>query len=110
MDIDPYVDEEIKEDNLVISEEVEAERIKPEQQFVSRIRNRAESEGLSTDGMIRIGDTAEEILACANENSPDMIVVGTHGRGPLATAVRGSIVTKVIHGGVAPVLVVPSQE
>ncbi len=110
MDIDPDTYEEIKEDNMIISDEIEADRIKPEQQFVSRIRTRAEGEGLKSHGVIRIGDAVEEILKSAEENSPDLIVMGTHGRGPIATAVRGSTVTKVIHGGVAPVLVVPFSE
>ncbi len=110
MDIDLDSFEEIKEDNAIISKQVESNRIKPEQQFISRVRSRAESDGLATEGIVRIGEVAAAILSCAEENSPDMIVVGTHGRGPIATALRGSVATKVIQGGVVPVLVVPTAD
>ncbi len=109
MDIDPDSYEEIKEDNLIISREIEAERVKLEQQFVGRVTNKATNEGIQTQGLIRVGNPAEEILETAQENSCDMIVVGSHGRNPLATAVMGSIATKVIHGATAPVLVVPES-
>ncbi|MEK6536281.1 MAG: universal stress protein, partial [Actinomycetota bacterium] len=110
MDFDLDVTEEIKEDDQVIAKQVEADRIKPEQQFVSHITDKAAGAGLQTNGMVRLGHPAEEILGCARENSCDIIVMGTHGRGPVATAVMGSIVTKVIRGGVAPVLVVPAAD
>ena len=110
MDIDPDVYDEIKEDDLVISDEVEAERKKPEQQFVSRVADRASGEGVQVSQIISVGDAAEKILSTAKENSVDMIVVGTHGRSPVVTAVMGSIATKVIHGGMTPVLVVPYKD
>lgn len=110
MDFDLDVTEEIKEDDKVIAKQVEADRIKPEQQFVSHITDKAAGEGLQTNGMVRLGNPAEEILGYARENSCDIIVMGTHGRGPIANAVMGSIATKVIRGGAAPVLVVPTAD
>lgn len=110
MDLDLDVTEEIKEDDHVIAEEVEAKRIKPEQQFVSHITDKAAGAGLQANGIVRLGRPAEEILGCAQENSCDIIVMGSHGRGPVATAVMGSIATKVISGGATPVLVVPATD
>jgi nucleotide-binding universal stress UspA family protein len=107
MDIDPDSYEEIKEDDMLISEEVEAERVKPEKQFVHQVTKKAAAASLQTQGIVRVGNPAEEILSTSKENACDMIVVGTHGRGPVATAVMGSIATQVIHTSAIPVLVVP---
>lgn len=110
MDIDPDGYEEIKEDSPEISEEIEAERRKPEQQFISRATDKASAAGVEANGIVRVGSTSEEIINAAKENDCDMIVVGSHGRGPVATAVLGSIATKIIHAGVVPVLVVPAAD
>jgi len=107
MDFDMDVSEEIKEDNPVIANEYEEDRMKPEQQFIGAISKKASDAGLEANGMVKIGHPAEEILNTAKENDCDLIVVGTHGRGPVATAVMGSIATKIIHAGTTPTLVVP---
>lgn len=110
MDFDLDVAEEIKEDNPEISDEWEENRMKPEQQFVSHVTDKASGAGIEAHGIVRLGHPAEEIVSAAKENDCDMIVVGTHGRGPVATAVMGSIATKVIHDGSTPVLVVPAAD
>jgi len=108
MDIDPDSYEEIKEDDMIISKEIEAERIIPEKNFVNHISKKAAGANLVTQGIVSVGDPAEEIINAAKANTCDLIVVGTHGRGPVATAVMGSIATKVIHKSDTPVVVVPS--
>lgn len=110
MDFDLDVGEEIKEDNPVIADEWEEERMKPEQQFVSHVTDKASSAGIEAHGIVRLGNPVDEILNAAKENACDMIVMGTHGRGPVATAVMGSIATRVIHDGTTPVLVVPAAD
>lgn len=110
MDFDLDVSEEIKEDNPEISEEYEEGRVKPEQQFVIHVTDKASGAGIEAHGIVRLGRAADEIVNAAKENACDMIVVGTHGRGPVATAVMGSIATKVIHSSTAPVLVVPFSD
>ncbi|MBI5870843.1 MAG: universal stress protein [Actinobacteria bacterium] len=110
MDFDLDVAEEIKEDNPEISDEWEEDRMKPEQQFVSHVTDKASGAGVEAHALVRLGHPAEEIVSAAKENDCDMIVVGTHGRGPVATAVMGSIATKVIHDGSTPVLVVPATD
>lgn len=49
---------------------------------------------------------AEAIIAQANEDTPDVIVMATHSRGALKRALFGSTTEAVIRSGVAPVLVV----
>ena len=52
------------------------------------------------------GNTAESIVALADENDADLIVVGSRGRGSVATALLGSISHAVLRHANRPVLVV----
>ncbi len=52
---------------------------------------------------------AETIMQQAQEQNADLIVVGTHGRGPVRRAVIGSVADKVIRAAEAPVLVLPAR-
>src|SRR5665811_2444376 len=62
MDFDLDVAEEIKEDNPVIAEEWQEDRMQPEQQFVSNVTKKASGAGVQTNGIVRLGNPAEEIL------------------------------------------------
>lgn len=52
------------------------------------------------------GDAAEWIAEHARRSEPDLIVMGSHGRGQLASLVMGSVATKVLATTKAPVLLV----
>jgi nucleotide-binding universal stress UspA family protein len=52
---------------------------------------------------------ADAILRCASEESADLIVLGTHGRNPMARWLLGSVADKVIRGAAVPVLVCPAE-
>lgn len=47
-----------------------------------------------------------EILRYANEQKVDLIVLGTHGRGPMAHMLLGSVAEKVVRRAPCPVLTV----
>lgn len=51
--------------------------------------------------------TAALIKEAADEVDADLIVVGTHGRGPVGAAVLGSVARALCHTSSCPVLVVP---
>jgi nucleotide-binding universal stress UspA family protein len=51
---------------------------------------------------------AEALVALAEEREARMIVVGTHGEGPFASALLGSVPHKLLHRSRVPVLVVPA--
>jgi nucleotide-binding universal stress UspA family protein len=53
------------------------------------------------------GDPGPEICTLAEELDVDVVVVGSHGRGPLASVLRGSVSNYVTHRCKRPVLVVP---
>ncbi len=52
----------------------------------------------------RVGDPAEEIVACAVAGRFDLIVMGTHGHTALANLVMGSVATKMLARSKVPVL------
>ena len=53
---------------------------------------------------------ADEILTAAKEDSADLVVVGTHGRGNLARFVLGSVAEAVLRKADRDVLAVPPSE
>ena len=57
----------------------------------------------------RVGAPADEILDYARRHAVDLIVVGTHGRGPLASVVLGSVAEAIVRQARCPVMVVPPQ-
>ena len=53
------------------------------------------------------GYVEDEILRRIREWEPDLVVVGTHGRGGFERFLLGSVATRIVHNGDANVLVVP---
>jgi nucleotide-binding universal stress UspA family protein len=64
-----------------------------------------EREGARARCVIRRGDAAEEILACAQEYQPSLIAMSTHGRSGFSRWALGSVAEKVIRHSEVPVLV-----
>jgi nucleotide-binding universal stress UspA family protein len=57
-----------------------------------------------------LGHPVMEILRYAKDNAVDLIVMGTHGRGPLGHVVLGSVAERVVRKAPCPVLTVRSPE
>jgi nucleotide-binding universal stress UspA family protein len=55
---------------------------------------------------VELGSPAEKILAFAQKEKIDMIVMGAHGRAGLERAIFGSVANKVIKSASCPVLAV----
>ncbi|NJD54573.1 MAG: universal stress protein [Candidatus Methanoperedens sp.] len=70
------------------------------------IEDLAKKEGIHTDRWIVEGHPAEEILRLAEEQSVDLIVMGTLGRSGMEKFLLGSVADKVIRGSRIPVLTV----
>ena len=62
--------------------------------------------GVRVEQHVRIGQSAEEIAACAQELGCDGIVMGTRGMGAIAGLALGSVATKVVHLTRVPVTLV----
>lgn len=56
-----------------------------------------------------VGVAPREIVRYAEQSSIDLIVVASHGYGPLRQLLLGSTAERVLHHAPCPVLVVPSR-
>jgi len=63
-------------------------------------------EGNNLRPMVREGKPATAILEVASDLDPDLIVIGSHGRGGLDHLLLGSVTERVLRKSTAPVLVV----
>jgi len=59
---------------------------------------------------VKLGDTAQTIVALANDFHCDTIVMGARGRGDLAALGHGSVTRKVLHLATVPVVCVRAGE
>ena len=66
----------------------------------------AAEEGVTATTVLLGGSTAEEIVAHAEASAADLIVIGSRGHGPVASALLGSVALGVLHASKQPVLVV----
>jgi nucleotide-binding universal stress UspA family protein len=64
---------------------------------------------LQVDELVRAGNAADEILHTARDWRADIIVMGTHGRGRIATFLLGSVAEAVVRGAACPVVTVARQ-
>jgi nucleotide-binding universal stress UspA family protein/CBS domain-containing protein len=62
--------------------------------------------GVHVTPILREGDPAQELLALAEDIQPDIICVGSHGRGPVGRLMLGSVSEALVHRWKGPVMVV----
>lgn len=75
------------------------------------IVERARAAGAGATFLVWEGDPGEAIVAAAEAEGVDLIVVGSHGRGPVGRFLIGSVSDYVVRHARCPVLVVrPRQE
>ena len=67
-------------------------------------------DGVETVRAIRVGHAFMEIIQYATDNAIDMIVMGTHGRGPVKHLLLGSVAERVVRKAPCPVLTVRQPE
>lgn len=58
---------------------------------------------------VAVGHPAREIVRLAKDEGFDLVVVASHGYGPLRQVLLGSTAERVLHHAPCPVLVVPSK-
>src|SRR5207244_1493901 len=66
----------------------------------------AAERGVESESLLASGVPVDEIVACADSIDVDMIVVGSHGRGAIATAFLVSVARGLLPEARRPVLVV----
>ena len=66
----------------------------------------AEAQGLRARSVHRVGVADDEVVAAAQAESADMLVMGTHGRAGLDRFLLGSVAERVVRLAPCPVLTV----
>ena len=85
---------------LVENEHLHAQRI------LAETAHQADEEGVDCETVAAKGPVVEEICRIASEAGAKLIVLGSHGWGPIRRLVLGSVSTGVLHAAACPVLVV----
>ncbi len=67
---------------------------------------RGRREGIDVSFLVWTGDPGDQIVAAAEAEHVDMIVVGSHGRGTVGRLLLGSVSEHVVRNAACPVLVV----
>ena len=73
---------------------------------LERIVASARAAGATSEELLWEGDPGETILEAARAEAADLIVVGTHGRGPVGRLFLGSVSDHVVRHARCPVTVV----
>jgi len=63
--------------------------------------------GYVSKHIVRAGEPVEELLRVAEEESCDIFVLGSHGKGFLKQALLGSVSRKVLDRAARPVVIIP---
>lgn len=77
------------------------------QRVLSGVGHQAEDASIACETVSTTGPVVDEICRIARERDAGMIVIGTHGWGPVRRLVFGSVSNGVLHEADRPVLVVP---
>jgi len=78
-------------------------------EHVEDLAARLRKDGVEVTTAMAVGEVVEEILAAADREKVDLIVMGTHGRTGLAHVVVGSVTEKVVRQAGVPVLTLREQ-
>jgi nucleotide-binding universal stress UspA family protein len=70
----------------------------------------ARAVGIPVRVCLKAGDPAHEILQTIDRTIPDLVVMGTHGRGGLRRLTLGSVASEVLRSARCPVLTVAGRE
>lgn len=72
--------------------------------YLNQIKSKIEKEGVSARVVVQIGDAASEILAYAERDDVDLIIMPTHGVGGFERFTLGSVSDEVVRRSSKPVL------
>jgi nucleotide-binding universal stress UspA family protein len=86
-----------------------AARLEEASRRISGEEQRIRGQGVACESTVLAGRSDTEIVAHAEKTHADLIVIGTHGRGPIGHALLGSVAEKVVQHAHCPVLTVPQR-
>jgi nucleotide-binding universal stress UspA family protein len=77
--------------------------------YVLKVRDRLQTQGVSSRTVTVQGRAADEILSYAEKTNVDLIVMSSHGRSGLSRFFYGSVAEKVVRHSRVPVLLVSPE-
>ena len=83
-------------------DQVRERRLAAAQDLVQRGRK----DGIAVTFLVWEGDPADTVLDAAKAEDVDMIVLGSHGRGPIGRLLLGSVSQRVVRQATVPVVVI----
>ena len=86
--------------------QVEKENKAKDLSYINGISDRLKKEGVSAQAVLQDGKPADEILAYAEKNGVDLIIMNTHGRSGVSRWFMGSVAERVVRHSPVPVLLV----
>ncbi len=95
---------------MPITANVQDEMEKAARQRLATLLAAEEHPGLRAEASVLTGSPYIEIVRFAAERDIDLIVLGTHGRGPIAHMLLGGVAEKVVRNAPCPVLTVRHPE
>jgi nucleotide-binding universal stress UspA family protein len=94
---------------IVPGSDLAAEEVAQTERELDRVVGELKREGVAARGTVVPGEPATEIVALAEREHADLIVLGTHGRSGLAHVLLGSVAERVLRRARCPVLAVPHE-
>lgn len=85
-------------------------RIEKVTSYLKGIASRFEGKGIKTRIEVGVGYPHTAIIAMADKEDVDFIIMSTHGRTGLARALMGSVAEKVVHATGRPVMLVKPEK
>ena len=85
-----------------------AKELRDEHRQLQALAEELRQTGVDVTATLARGPTVETLLAEAEKQGADMIVVGSHGRGMVGEILLGSVSKGLIRAGQCPVTVVPA--
>jgi len=84
-----------------------ADQLRAEHHQLQERSEQLRAEGIETEALLVEGPTIETILEKARDLPADLIVLGSHGKGALKSALLGSVSQGVLRKAPCPLLVIP---
>ncbi len=86
-----------------------ADHLRSDHRKLDDLAEQLRAQGVDAEALHIQGPTVDVILAQADKLSADVIVMGSHGYGPVQRLLVGSSSEGVLRGSKIPVMVVPSK-
>jgi len=86
--------------------EVEKENRDKLQTYINGVAEKLKNEGITARTVLLSGKPADEILAYAEKNGADLIIMSTHGRSGVSRWLLGSVAERIVRHSPIPVLMV----